>query len=269
MTALQDEVIKDNQHSANANGDKYHQQEQEMEMATAMEQQHQQLAILICSANIGNAEPTRESFGAWIPSDGGFVIARGGGCDKHEMTKNDVCCCSVVDDNNVDEDDDDIINQRKQKKKFDIIVIGMQEAAFINISTDSSNNNHNSEDYEDGSSSNTKNSKQVVDEVGDTDDNDDSAKKGDSDIINDSNGDNDKDESIRDCRGGDSGEETTTASGLLFDMVSNGITEFRRGGEKSSRRMIQNIDRGSLFVRGLGFSPPKTTLLPRTMLNRV
>ncbi len=156
-TAFHDEVIKDNQHSANANGDEYHQQEQEM----AMEQQHQQLvAILICNADIGNAEPTRESFGAWVPSDGGFFIARGGGGDKREMTKNHVCCCSVVDDNNVN-DDDNNINQQKQKTKFDIIVIGMQEATFIIFSTNSSNNNQKWEDYEDGSS-NAKNLKQCA-----------------------------------------------------------------------------------------------------------
>ena len=282
MTALhEDDDIKDNQHDANANGGEYHPQEIEMEQ----HHHQQQLAILICSANIGNAEPTRESLGAWIPSDGEFYnnnnnLARGG--DKHEMAKNNDGCCSIVDDDVDDDnnDNDDIINQRKQKKKFDIIVIGMQEAAFINISTNSSNNNNNnnnndkSEDYEDGRK-NTKNSKQSVsDDLVDTDDNDDYSKKGDSDnniIIHDSNGENDNDErSIRECRGDGSGDDITTATGVLFDMVNDGITGLRRGGEKSSRRVIQNIGRGSLFVRGLGsISPPKTIRLPRTMMNKV
>ena len=56
---------------------------------------NEDLSILICSANIGNAEPTPESFAAWIPDDG-EIISKSGAFGK----------------------------------KYHLIVVGMQEAAF-------------------------------------------------------------------------------------------------------------------------------------------
>jgi hypothetical protein len=59
---------------------------------------HEDLSLLICSANIGNAEPTPESFAEWIPDDGAILSP------------------TTVDSPN--------------KGKYHIIVVGMQEAAF-------------------------------------------------------------------------------------------------------------------------------------------
>ena len=55
----------------------------------------QDLSLLICSANIGNAEPTPESFASWIPEDGNIL---------------------PTDNSN--------------NSKYHLIVVGMQEAAF-------------------------------------------------------------------------------------------------------------------------------------------
>lgn len=221
------------------------------------EQDHQSLALLICSANIGNAEPTRESFDAWIPNDGRFVVGDGGGCgnsgdgsatcgsnahpddddyDDGDETGNGRCC--IVDDEDADEDN------TKRIQKFDIIVIGMQEAAFLH---DNSFNNNKSE-HEDGS---TKSSKLDVP----PDENDNVVKEVSSGIIDEGNV---VAEGALDC------VETTTY-GVLLDTVNDGVTELRKGSEKSGRRVVQNIGRGNLFMRGLGISSPKLPL-PRTIV---
>lgn len=65
------------------------------------QQQHDQLAILICSANIGNAEPTRESFDAWIPNDGECCVRIGsgsGGGDDDDDERRVLHCCTSQED---------------------------------------------------------------------------------------------------------------------------------------------------------------------------
>lgn len=221
---------------------------------------HQPLAILICSANIGNAEPTRESFGAWIPNDGRYVVA-GGGCggdcgggasastsgsnanadgDDDGDTETGKGRCCIVDDDDADEDN------TKQKQKFDIIVIGMQEAAFLH-----DNSNNNTSEHEDGN--NTKSSKHDV--AAPDENEDDNAVKVSRDVMDEGNV---VAEGALDC------VETTTC-GVLLDMVNDGVSELRKGSEKSGRRVVQNIGRGNLFMRGLGISSPKLPL-PRTMI---
>ena len=67
---------------------------------------NEDLSILICSANIGNAEPTPESFAAWIPDDGEIISksgASGASNDRVNVSAN---------------------------KKYHLMVVGMQEAAF-------------------------------------------------------------------------------------------------------------------------------------------
>ena len=251
------------------------------------QQQHDQLAILICSANIGNAEPTRESFDAWIPNDGeccvrsiGSDSGSGGGDDDDDdigkMARGGNCC--IVDDDDHDDDGDNTNKiakkEAKQKQKFDIIVIGMQEAAFIKTSSSHSNNKLKATDDEDDNTKISKYDGVAVSTDDDDDENDNNDTKedgiGNVGIINDGNGD--EDEGVRDCRssgddsGGSNGDGTTTTCGVLLDMVNDGITGVRKGSERSGRRMIQNIGRGNLFMRGLGISSP--TRLPRTMLNK-
>ena len=67
---------------------------------------NEDLSILICSANIGNAEPTPESFAAWIPDDGEIISKSG-----ESGASND--CVNV-----------------SANKKYHLMVVGMQEAAF-------------------------------------------------------------------------------------------------------------------------------------------
>ncbi|KAL3776478.1 hypothetical protein HJC23_009277 [Cyclotella cryptica] len=67
--------------------------------------------ILICSGNIGNAEPTFESFSAWIPHDG--IITVDDAANAASSTK---------------ERDGSLPNETS--KKYEFIIVGMQEAAF-------------------------------------------------------------------------------------------------------------------------------------------
>lgn len=69
---------------------------------------NEDLSILICSANIGNAEPTPESFAAWIPDDGEIISKSGA---SGAGASND--CVNV-----------------SANKKYHLMVVGMQEAAF-------------------------------------------------------------------------------------------------------------------------------------------
>eukprot|EP00586_Coscinodiscus_wailesii_P021605 CAMPEP_0172516804 /NCGR_PEP_ID=MMETSP1066-20121228/279253_1 /TAXON_ID=671091 /ORGANISM="Coscinodiscus wailesii, Strain CCMP2513" /LENGTH=146 /DNA_ID=CAMNT_0013298443 /DNA_START=25 /DNA_END=462 /DNA_ORIENTATION=- len=66
------------------------------------------LNVLICSGNIGNTEPTPNDIAAWLPKDGSIesVIKNG---------------------------DYPLESAKAKKGRFDIIVIGMQEATFLNV----------------------------------------------------------------------------------------------------------------------------------------
>ena len=88
------------------------------------------LSILICSANIGNAEPTPESFSQWVPPNG--IINPTISSTKYPVDA--LTTDSLA--NNVKEltsSSSDVINTLKsqQSKQFDIICLGMQEAAFV------------------------------------------------------------------------------------------------------------------------------------------
>ena len=81
--------------------------------------------ILVCSSNVGNKEPTPSSFNAWVPADGDVLGPVRG-------TKYPVLSPLAMEDF----DESNFMNTAsggdgKQTKKFDIIVLGMQEAAFV------------------------------------------------------------------------------------------------------------------------------------------
>lgn len=86
-----------------------------------------ELTILICSANIGNAEPTPESFDKWVPKDGNIHTPL-------TNTKYPVDTC--IENIPLTTQSADTIAKLKTiaEKKFDIIAIGMQEAAFVDKS---------------------------------------------------------------------------------------------------------------------------------------
>jgi len=88
------------------------------------------LSVLICSANIGNAEPTPESFSQWVPPNG--IINNTISSTKYPIDA--LTTDSLA--NNLKEltsSSSDVINTLKtqQSKQFDIICLGMQEAAFV------------------------------------------------------------------------------------------------------------------------------------------
>jgi hypothetical protein len=88
------------------------------------EKQHK-INVLVCSGNLGNQQPDKDSLAAWIPYDGKLddvtasqrypVQEASNGAERVHSV---VHTCKQTDDNN------------NQKDFFDIIVIGMQEATF-------------------------------------------------------------------------------------------------------------------------------------------
>ncbi len=71
------------------------------------------ISILVCSANMGNQEPTIESLEAWIPP--------GGSCAQ----------IKPLDDDDGDNDDDDVVSKALHSfQTFGLIAIGMQEATW-------------------------------------------------------------------------------------------------------------------------------------------
>ena len=69
-----------------------------------------ELTVLVCSANVGNAEPTPESFAEWVPLDGDI---------DGPLSSTKYPVEGVADPS------------PSLGEKFDIIVLGMQEAAFV------------------------------------------------------------------------------------------------------------------------------------------
>ena len=276
--------VNDNNNVCDEEGQKYQR-----------EQHHQHhLAILICSANIGNAEPTCESFGAWIPNDGELLVGEGdriGDCDSDSDSDTDGGGdkYDVLDGGDVNEETIELIGgqcdagvrrrrpdalaedeaacisnprnlngggRMKQKKKFDIIVIGMQEAAFIN---ENSAGSSSSKEFDDGTtSSNNDNCDRNVEEGSNEDGNNTNI---------DADCDGNEEEGTRGNRSGDGDETTNTTRGVLgvLDMANDGIVGIKKESEKSRRRVMKKIGRGNLVMRGLGLTPP--TAIPRTLHN--
>ncbi|KAL9184897.1 hypothetical protein ACHAXT_002674 [Thalassiosira profunda] len=73
------------------------------------------ITVLVCSANVGNAEPTPASFAQWVPHDGEIDA-------PVSSTQYPVAAEGV---------DEALASLKGKKKQFDIIVLGMQEAAFV------------------------------------------------------------------------------------------------------------------------------------------
>ena len=122
---------------------------------TSSSNESSELTILICSANIGNAEPTPESFNKWVPKDGNIHTPL-------TNTKYPVDTC--IENIPLTSQSADTIAKLKTiaEKKFDIIAIGMQEAAFVDKSHKKNNGEQSqsldvSERGNESSSNNTNN----------------------------------------------------------------------------------------------------------------
>jgi hypothetical protein len=99
----------------------------------------QELTVLICSANVGNAEPTLESFAQWIPADG--EIAGPLLSTRHPVVRRDDGCPGDADDDpasrllvEIERELESAVGgvgKGRGSRRFDMIVIGMQEAAFL------------------------------------------------------------------------------------------------------------------------------------------
>ena len=202
----------------------------------------QELTVLICSANVGNAEPTPESFAEWIPEDG--EIAGPLRSTKYPVVvvarkKKDDDGCSE-DEEEADDDDDNRarsrlllemerdldgsaggdmggVNKGVGSGRFDIIVIGMQEAAFLERKTSSADN---------------------------------------------------------DGGGGGSGmplgESNTTDTDLSSSSIGpfkfpiiDGVSEIKREGKKNKAKVTTTVSKASLMLRSLGLTSHSPTVYQR------
>ncbi|KAL7551028.1 hypothetical protein ACHAWF_014223 [Thalassiosira exigua] len=103
------------------------------------------LAVLVCSANVGNAEPTPESFGRWVPDDGSIEDPLASTRYPVEAAGAEAVRASLL---------RDVLRQAaagEVRRKFDLIVLGMQEAAFVDKSFKQKKRSSRSEEGLDGS----------------------------------------------------------------------------------------------------------------------
>mmetsp|Transcript_17416 Transcript_17416/g.25975 ORF Transcript_17416/g.25975 Transcript_17416/m.25975 type:complete len:761 (-) Transcript_17416:8-2290(-) len=129
------------------------------------------LKVLVCSANVGNAEPTPTSFSAWVPYDGEINGPLTNtpypvGQDEINLSVGPYAAANNCNDNS-QEGIVQSLGTTNEKQKFDIIVLGMQEAAFVNkqkkdkelldTSIDSISNNVGGDDTASSNNNNTNN----------------------------------------------------------------------------------------------------------------
>ena len=160
-----------------------------------------ELAILVCSANVGNAEPTPESFGEWVPDDGEIEgpLAQ----TKYPVEADGAAEVSA--------------SFSGTRKKFDIIVIGMQEAAFVDKSmnkhrsaADLSDSNRSGEDC-----NGNKLFRKVVH----------------ANMI------------ARGC--------SAESGGGVVDAVNDGLIEAKKEGSKGKHKIFRKVAKTNLLLRGL------------------
>ncbi|KAL7532231.1 hypothetical protein ACHAXR_004507 [Thalassiosira sp. AJA248-18] len=172
-----------------------------------------ELTVLVCSANVGNAEPTPASFGEWVPDDGEIE-------GPLTQTKYPV-------------DADGAAWARSSLegagKKFDIIVIGMQEAAFV----DKTLKKKGSASERDGGSSGG--------------------------AVDDSNRDG--------GAAADVNSERSHPPGGVAEAVGNGAADSEKGGKKGKNKLFRKVVKAHLVVRGLTAGGSETYKAP-TLRNR-
>jgi hypothetical protein len=193
----------------------------------------QGLTVLICSANVGNAEPTPESFAEWIPEDGGIA-------GPLRSTKYPVVVNVVADRKKKKDDDDDRARSRLLlemerdldgsaggdnmgvggSRRFDIIVIGMQEAAFLERKTSSSVDN----DGGGGGGSGT-------------------PLMGESNAV-------------------DTDLSPSSIGPFKFPII-DGISEINREGKKNMAKVTTTVSKASLMLRSLGLTSHSPTVYQR------
>ena len=216
----------------------------------------QGLTVLICSANVGNAEPTPESFAEWIPEDGG--IAGPLRSTKYPVVVNVVADRKKKDDDDdgggcsgggeADGDDDDdrarsrlLLEMERDldgsaggdntmggvnegvggRRRFDIIVIGMQEAAFLERKTSSSVDN-------DGGGG---------------------GGGGGMPLMGESNA-------------ADTDLSPPSIGPLKFPII-DGISEINREGKKNMAKVTTTVSKASLMLRSLGLTSHSPTVYQR------
>ena len=94
------------------------------------------IRVLVCSANMGNAEPNCESLSAWIPKDGDAKSVLEdqpyplGEAVKNKFKLAATAILGTSKNDSISEEVETVHDDSDANKKFDIIAIGMQEATF-------------------------------------------------------------------------------------------------------------------------------------------
>ena len=238
-----------------------------------------ELTVLICSANIGNAEPTPSSFAEWIPNDGEVAnpilsTQYPINSTNYQASTNDNGYTDRVSNfiHSLEKEIKDTTGTRpplnfKGKRKFDIIVLGMQEAAFVNKTPSSSTTVATSNIIDSATAARGKNNASATNNVTPL-----------MTVINDSNSD-DEEESTQSQ---DNNNNNIINEGALTNennnnnnsrinvvtALTNGFLEIRSISTNSAKNTIRTVGRFGLLVRSLGIATRCPTLYKNPVLKK-
>ena len=240
-----------------------------------------ELTVLICSANIGNAEPTPSSFAEWIPNDGELAhpvlstkypinIANyqaannDGGYDErlsnfiHEIEKEEI---------NVDTTTTTAKGGErppppnfKGRRRFDIIVLGMQEAAFVDETPPTRGNTASASATNVTPPTVTKNDSNCdeEEELDVVSSRNKTAGLEESTQSQDNNNNNNNNNNITNEEGKNSSNRSSAVAKL-----NNGFLEISK---KGAKKTIRSVGRLGLLVRSLGLATRSPTLYKNPVL---
>jgi len=229
-----------------------------------------ELTVLICSANIGNAEPTPSSFAEWIPNDGELAhpvlsteypinIANyraannDGGYDErlsnfiHEIEK-EINVDTTTTTAKGGERPPPPPNSNGRRRRFDIIVLGMQEAAFVDETPPTTRGNTAA-----ASATTTNVEEQELDVVlsrNKTAGLEESTQSRDENNNNNNNNNNEE-------------GKNSSNRGSAVAKLNNGFLEISKKGAKNT---IRSVGRVGLLVRSLGLATRSPTLYKNPVL---
>lgn len=93
------------------------------------------IQILVCSGNLGNAQPDEASWNHWVPLDGYCSeVIRPHSEQRYPFRRMDAMLYKKLNRNNGDEED--CSEHASREDQFDIIVFGMQESTFDQVKED-------------------------------------------------------------------------------------------------------------------------------------
>jgi hypothetical protein len=241
-----------------------------------------ELTVLICSANIGNAEPTPSSFAEWIPNDGELAnpilsTKYPIHSTNYQTSTNDSGYTARVSNfiHVLEKEIKDTTGDRpplnfKGKRKFDIIVLGMQEAAFVNKTPSSSTTVAASNNIIDSSATAAR-GKNIASTTTAT------TNVTPLTVINDSNSD-DEEESTQSQDNNNNNiinegaltndNNNNISRGNVVTALTNGFLEISTTAKNSAKNTIRTVGRFGLLIRSLGLATRCPTMYKNPVLKK-